>query len=336
MPTSEQQPTVAIVLCTYNGSKHLIDQLESLKIQTWPVAVYAFDDNSADNTLDKLKDYADKLNLSVRTNDTNLGYVANFEAGIAHVLGEGHRYIALCDQDDIWHMDKIAKGMQHLLIAEKKLGDDALILTHSDLNLIDANQQQLHESFFKYRRYGISKEKSLALVLGQNGVMGNTVLMNRALAKFALPFPAKLHVHDYWLALLAELYGHRILVDGALVSYRIHTGNASNSSESIPLGNADKRRKKTKNTLFKRNHELPFKEDSRLQVVSLICNDTSRFPALENDDQQVMSSFKDYLEFKQSRIKVLFFMLKYGFFRTGIKHRIRVAYRTLITNRYGQ
>jgi len=113
---------------------------------------------------------------------------------------------------------------------------ETMLLCHSDLQMIDSQEKEVHASFLKYRRYSTNQKRSLPTALGECGVMGNTILMNASLASCALPFPAGLHVHDYWLGLIAELHGHRLLLNEALVSYRIHEGNASNSTDDIKFG----------------------------------------------------------------------------------------------------
>lgn len=337
MHADQEQAIVAVVLCTYNGEKHLEEQLQSLVSQTWPISVHVFDDCSSDSTLALLDAFEADLPLNVHTHTNNLGYVLNFEHAIASVLEERFSYIALCDQDDIWESTRIAEGMNALQKSEKEFGNDAPLLAHTDLRLVDSNKKVLHDSFLQYRRYGLSNAKNVALMLGQNGVMGNTILMNKAMASFALPFPKALHVHDYWLALLSELYGHRIFIDKPLVNYRIHVGNASNSSESIPLGQSDSSKKQSLRERFlHRDQELPFMEDSRLQTINFITDNTSRFPALGSSDQKILSVFRDYLELKKPRTGLLLSMLKHGFFRTGLKHRFKIIYRILVTTRYKQ
>ncbi len=334
MITSETQPAVAVVMCTYNGSRHLDEQLETLVAQTWPITLYAFDDASTDDTVAKLRSYSKRLNITSFVNDQNLGFVANFEAGIAKVLDEGHQYIALCDQDDLWEPARIAAGMQRILSIEATSEPDLPVLVHSDLMMIDANNQSVHQSFFDYRQYAITNSNSLPTVLGQNGVMGNTVLMNRALATIALPFPPKLHVHDYWLAVLIELFGRREQLNKPLVSYRIHNNNASNSSNSIKFGLAKLLDGKSWQGFIKRDYRLPFKEDSRIEVINTILSSPENLPALNKEQRAILKQFKAYLDFKQPRTSLFYTMLKLGFYRKGIMHKVRLAYSTLLTKRY--
>jgi len=334
MSNNKTQPVVAVVMCTYNGSTHLNAQLETLAAQQWPIALYAFDDASTDDTVSKLQSFSNRLNITVTVNDHNLGYVSNFETGIARVLDEGYDYIALCDQDDLWEPDRIAAGMQKLRAIEGDGNTHQPILVHSDLMMIDANNQRMHQSFFEYRQYAITNSRSLPTVLGQNGVMGNTVLINRALATIALPFPPELHVHDYWLAVLVELFGHREQLAFPVVSYRIHHDNASNSSESIKFGLAKLLDGKSWRGFIKRDYRLPFKEDSRISVINTLLSQPVNLPALSNEQHELLNEFRAYLEFKQSRTSMFFSMLKHGFYRKGLLHRARLAYSTLLTKRY--
>jgi len=330
----EPQPRVAIVLCTFNGAKHIQAQLDSLATQIWPIAVRVFDDASTDATVTLLKQYENKLDLKVHVNQKNIGYVTNFESGIAQVIDEGFDYVALCDQDDLWNAERTAKGMQAVQSIENQFGPAAACLAHSDLRMIDSNNQCVHPSFFKYRDYDISSKRDLATVLGQNGVMGNTILMNRALAELALPFPDALHVHDYWLAVLAELHGHRVLVNEALVDYRIHDANASNSTSDIKFGVSRLLDKKSWNGFVQRDFRLPFKEDFRLNVIDALLNESSKFPKPDGSQVRLLTTFRDYLKFKGSRTRMLVSMLKAGFFRKNLKHRIRLIFSTLLTTRY--
>jgi len=126
------------------------------------------------------------------------------QRAIAAALHNGADYIALADQDDIWEPDRIAAGMQVMLETEDKEKAGCPILIHSDLSVVDDQESLLHASYMSLRGYALTDAPDLAKVVGENGVMGNTCLVNRALATLSLPFPPGLHVHDWWLAILAE------------------------------------------------------------------------------------------------------------------------------------
>ncbi|MEE9322794.1 MAG: glycosyltransferase family 2 protein [Granulosicoccus sp.] len=330
------KPTVAIVLCTYNGAQHIDEQLDSLLSQQWPSCILANDDSSTDNTVERLHLKCRKQQDKVIEREINVGYVRNFERGIAHALEQGFDYIALSDQDDIWHPDRIKNGMQTILDVEQTEGESVPLLVHSDLTMIDSSGQIVHDSYFRYRQYSIGNAKNLAVILGQNGVMGNTILMNRALARLALPFPEKVHVHDYWLALLAELYGERRLLAKPGVSYRIHSSNASNSTDSMKFGPLRHFTKITWHRLFQRDFRLPYKEDSRVRTLEALQDIRNTRPALDDKQSVHVDALLAYLNFSKPRHILLRDMFRYNFLRQGWRHRMRFTLALMTTRRYSQ
>ena len=55
-------PTVAVVMCTYNGEKYLRQQLDSILAQTYPIQeLIVQDDCSTDATLPILQEYEAKV-----------------------------------------------------------------------------------------------------------------------------------------------------------------------------------------------------------------------------------------------------------------------------------
>lgn len=99
---------ISVVLATYNGEKYLIEQLDSIFYQSRkPDEVIIVDDCSTDNTQLLIKEYIKRRNLKtwiLICNDNNLGWKKNFKKGFDLCTGD---LIFPCDQDDIWHTDKI-------------------------------------------------------------------------------------------------------------------------------------------------------------------------------------------------------------------------------------
>ena len=331
-----QSPAVAIVVCTYNGSQYIESQIESLLAQSHEVSIHVSDDVSSDDTVAKVSNRMRSGIDTLHVNPDNTGFVRNFEQGLKRAVESQARYIALSDQDDIWDEQRIAAGMQAMSDLESIHGCDIPLLVHSDLKLIDKNGEQSHPSFLAYRKYRITSRRCLNTILGENGVMGNTVLMNRALAELCLPFPESLHVHDYWIALMAELFGHRVMLNKPLVNYRLHENNASNTAESMSrglfasLGNINWRK------LLTRDFKLPFKEDSRMLVLKEVLANADDFPALSEEQMHSVSLFVDYLDFSQPRLKSLAYLMTSGVARSGLRFRIRLIFAVLLTTRYAR
>ena len=68
-------PTVAVVMCTYNGEKYLRQQLDSILAQTYPIQeLIVQDDCSTDTTLTILHEYEAKAPfMKVLANNNNRG-----------------------------------------------------------------------------------------------------------------------------------------------------------------------------------------------------------------------------------------------------------------------
>ena len=105
---------ISLVMATYNGAKYLNEQLDSIKNQTLKLdEVIIVDDVSTDDTSYLVEKYISnhQLNWIFIKNEKNLGYKGNFKKGLAHASGD---VIFLCDQDDIWHLDKVERMVEAL------------------------------------------------------------------------------------------------------------------------------------------------------------------------------------------------------------------------------
>ncbi|WP_417729283.1 glycosyltransferase [Roseovarius sp.] len=160
--------------------------------------------------------------------DVTMDAVRAFEAGLSETLrliaAEGMdddaALIALCDQDDIWHPDRLEKGVAALAAS----GAD---LVHSDARLVGPDGKTvLQNSMFGFERR--KRNPGLRGLLYRNNITGMTVLMRPRLVRLALPFPSQSGVHfyhDLWLGLLATATGGVHLIDAPLVDYRQHDRN---------------------------------------------------------------------------------------------------------------
>ena len=98
----------SVVLATYNGIRHIKPLLESLVSQSEIIdEVIVCDDCSSDNTFEFVSEFVKNKKLerwAVCRNETNIGFKANFLKGLSMATGE---IIFPCDQDDVWHPDKV-------------------------------------------------------------------------------------------------------------------------------------------------------------------------------------------------------------------------------------
>lgn len=316
----EKSPTVAILMATYNGEKYLAKQLDSLFSQTYQnFKIYVSDDCSQDTTLQILKRYtaAYPEKIIYTDNQENVGYVKNFEK-LLYTCQE--KYIALSDQDDIWEHNKLELLVGAMLKLEE-LHQHTACLVHSDLSLIDQNGTLICESYFKFRNYDLRKGKDLGHILGPCGVMGNALMMNRTLKNMLLPFPEKLDVHDYWIALHAELFGVRQTLSQQLVQYRIHNENHSNNKKVLL---SDK-----KKSIFCRDIKLPYMDTNRKYFLEML------LPKVTNqNDRKIIEAFLQYLNFNHPKVVLFFYLIKYSLIKRDMKYRATLFFKMLLTKRY--
>ena len=221
-----------VVLCTCNGERFLAEQWRSLLGQTrLPDAIVARDDASGDGTwslLQTLRADAEQrgVRVDLQRQSRNLGVVANFEAALAAADGD---IVFLCDQDDVWHPDKIATVLAEF--ARRP----TLTLLHSNARLIDADGAPLRHTLFRVlevsrrERARLHDGRAFDALLRRNLATGATIALRRSLLADARPFPPE-WVHDEWLAIVAAALGEVDCVESPLIEYRQHGGNQIGAS----------------------------------------------------------------------------------------------------------
>lgn len=216
---SGPSPSIAVVMSTYNGASYVEAQLESILAQDCPnVHVVVRDDGSSDETVAILRPYADRGDIEF-IEGHNVGLVSSFIGLVAHVAGK-YDYVALCDQDDIWHRDKLSRavamlgpldqGMPQLYCSEYTYCDESMNPTgRSHLNQI-----------------GVTFETQLY----ENMVSGNTCVLNRRLSELVAEAGIEgVYCHDWWISLIACALGGLVFDDFSSLDYRRTGSNASPS-----------------------------------------------------------------------------------------------------------
>ncbi len=112
-PYCGEDGLVSVVMPTYNSARFVAESIDSILAQTytqWELIVT--DDCSTDGTVDILKEYAsrdDRIVLQLLEENGGAGVARN--ASIRSARG---RYIAFCDSDDRWTVDKLAIQLEFM------------------------------------------------------------------------------------------------------------------------------------------------------------------------------------------------------------------------------
>lgn len=218
---------IAVVLCTYNGARFLEPQLQSLLAQRRrPDQLVIVDDASSDHSwalLEAFRVEAERAGIDVllRRNPQNLGYVRNFESALALAAAD---LLFLCDQDDVWHPRKIER------MAREFDARPDLCLLHTDARLVDETGGDLGCGLFEALEMtrgelaSLHADAGFQVLLRRNVVTGATAAFRSALFQRARPFPLE-WVHDEWLAVVGAVAGGIDCLEDQLIDYRQHPGN---------------------------------------------------------------------------------------------------------------
>lgn len=223
-------PTVSIALCTYNGERHLLRQLETLAAQSvLPNEVVICDDASSDASVQIAQDFARTAPFSVHIhlNTQNLGYIKNFEKAISLCTQD---IVFMCDQDDLWATEKIER------IVEIFDTDSGTGLVLHDFCWIDESDQPWPGPI---DTYGIQKLSSaqLAQEIKDNSISvfmepyprawcGCMMAFRRTYNQIILPiFPGK--GHDDWILKILAPVTQTCFITAPLVHYRMHSHNTN-------------------------------------------------------------------------------------------------------------
>lgn len=213
---------VAVLMSTYNGQEYLQQQVDSILNQTYQdLTLYIRDDGSTDRTREIIESY-DKRDSRViflrESSSKNLGPQASFFELLKNTKAN---YYMFSDQDDVWETTKIEKTLKEMNSAQKEYGNipinvfTNLLVVDKKLSEIELmNPEKLDLSFLS--------------LLFHNVITGCTMMINNPL-KDKINFDQLNYkntlMHDWWIGLLAALFGKNIYLDEATIKYRQHGDN---------------------------------------------------------------------------------------------------------------
>lgn len=214
---------ISAAVCTYNGEKYILEQLNSILNQSVKVdEIIICDDQSSDTTVEIIKslseDYPGIIRLYV--NEENLRVNKNFEKAISLSSGD---YIFLSDQDDVWEHNKVAEILnifQQNATAQGVFSNAFLI---DDSGNKKGSRNLWDNVLFMESAIKNPKELYSYIANIRNMVTGATLCIKKETKDFIFPFPdAKAMYHDEWIALILSYKNTLFYSTEKLISYRVH------------------------------------------------------------------------------------------------------------------
>jgi hypothetical protein len=207
---------IAICMATFEPNESLFRaQIESLRAQTdqnW-ICLISDDGSGPEHFENIVAAVGDDRRFELSRSPRRLFPYRNFERAL-ELVPKGAGLIALCDQDDRWHPDK-------LRTLRDEIGD--AVLVYSDMRLVEADGRVLRETMWEGRR---NNHDDLVSMLVANTITGASTMFRRDLLDVVLPFPDTpgFQFHDHWLAVVALAGGRVAYVDRPLYDYVQHPG----------------------------------------------------------------------------------------------------------------
>jgi glycosyltransferase involved in cell wall biosynthesis len=205
-------------MASYNGERFIIRQLQTILSQLRLTdEIIISDDSSTDSTV-KLIEAIDDKRIRLYRNQIFHSLIYNFEHALKQATGE---VIFLSDQDDEW----VDGWVETALVA---LQDVSLVVCDADM--IDTHGRVRPPSEAKIYLGG-ERKPGITRNLYRNGYIGCCCAFRREILEVALPFPAKLPWHDWWIGLVADAFFSTKFIRDRKIRYRRHGGNASQTGE---------------------------------------------------------------------------------------------------------
>jgi len=215
---------ISIIMPTYNGSKYVIETIESVLNQTFQnFELIIIDDGSTDNTVELISNLSPKIRLICQENK---GIAQARNTGLESASGE---YIAFIDHDDIWHPEKLSLQVAYL-----------------------ENNQQVGVVYSSYIRWKSTKPYPFEVkhidsklddelsgwiyhhLLLINRVLFTTALFRASICNKVGEFSSKLPPSDDWdYAVRASRVCKFAKISMSLALYRVHENQTSRKISSV-------------------------------------------------------------------------------------------------------
>lgn len=207
----QPRPKVSVCLASFNGEMYIIDQVYSILAQLESSDELVISDNgSTDNTIEIISKLNDRRIRVVHCEVP--GVCNNFENAIASSTGD---VLILSDQDDVWLPGRLEVALT--------------ALQSSDLSLVNFKSVDANLNFIKINHR--QPQMSLPMTLLVNGYTGCCMAMNKVVLNAVLPFPKGLPMHDWWIAILCQIFFDVKINSDAYILYRRHGSNLSSTGE---------------------------------------------------------------------------------------------------------
>jgi len=217
------QPKISVIIPTYNRGKLIVQCIDSVLNQSYPVnEIIVIDDNSTDDTIKRLNKF--KKNLIILKTEKQSGAQTARNIGIKATKSD---WIAFLDSDDEWLPNKIEKQVSAL----RKVNYDLWTVVHGDCftRNIDSDEKN------KWQLDHLNGKNVYKQLLSKSNTFFPSILTSKkALSKINFLDEKVPSYHEWDTSIRLAKYCRFIHIQEPLFTYNIHKDTISrNSDKSI-------------------------------------------------------------------------------------------------------
>lgn len=215
---------VLVILASYNGEKHIKEQIESILLQEKiDVDIKIFDDVSKDNTIHVIEFFSTESRVQLIKNIQPTGSAAENFFGAVKFLDESvlqqYDYVAFSDQDDIWLPNKLFAATEMLRKEHSCLYVSNLILWKEKTGAKSIINKSFRQKKYDYLFEGGSA--GCTYVFSTNFCLD----LKRTITKVNYS-NWQFFSHDWFVYFFARINDYGVSIDSnAYILYRIHEQN---------------------------------------------------------------------------------------------------------------
>jgi len=306
-------PTVSVVIPTYNTARYISEAIESVLAQTYKdFEIIVVDDGSTDNTYDVIKQYhannirdvrlieitnplqqTQQTQRTQQTHLTKLIYIYQKNRGRAGARNTGiraaiGRYVAFLDSDDMWTPGKLEKQVDIMD------GNEKIDFLFGDKQRFSDDGTTIISSMFKKHHYGetffgdpLYVRDAYKKLLRSNFIPTGTVIMRKECFDRSGLFDETIYVEDFEFWLRSALFNNLAYSTELWELERDREGSGSKNLKAVYLSNIsifEKHEREFKDILLKLDIDL----NSKIRDT---CTATGYF-FLNNDSVLARGCFK--------------------------------------------
>lgn len=216
-----ESPQVSIIMPTFNSMKHIVESIESVRMQSyknWELIIV--DDASNDGTVELVRKFVsidNRINLIQMPRNTG-GPASPRNLGVEKARGD---YVAFLDSDDLWHLNKLEVQLCEMLKHGARFSSTAS-KSFRDSSTIDLDGKTSDKLKCKKITYLSQRVKGR---IPNSSVLVEKQLIIKHKFNECKKYRA-VEDYDCWLKIHSEI-GSSIKLDAELLFYRISDSQIS-------------------------------------------------------------------------------------------------------------